>query len=132
MIINRFIQDYRHPRAPSMSNLFLERFSRLNSRSQNRTSSTFGLHVVWVQVVGKFAVLSPEVQLPKDARLNHLLLPRDGDFARGKISVELGVFVVHDHAFDGAEGAHVVDVFGVDHLWIRDKRRREHSFREAG
>lgn len=92
--------------------------------SEDHTSSTFALHVVRVEVVGQLAVLSPDVQLSEHARLDHLLLPGDRDVARSEVSVELGVLVVQDDAFDRAEGAHVVNIFGVDRPRIGDKRWR--------
>lgn len=77
------------------------------------------------QVVGQSAVGSPDCELPVDARLDHLLLPGDGDVPRGKLIKKLLVIVFQLHAFNRGEGPDVVDVLGINCLGVWHKRGRK-------
>lgn len=77
------------------------------------------------QVVGHRSVRTPHVQLAEDARLDHLLLPRDGDVSRRKLVEEHLVVVLQADPLHRGERAHVIQIFGVDGLGIRDERRRQ-------
>lgn len=68
------------------------------------------------QVVGQTAVCSPDCELAVDPRLDHLLLPGDGDVPRGELLEKLIVFVVQLHAFNRGEGPDVVDVLSINCL----------------
>lgn len=83
------------------------------------------------QVVGHRSVRTPHVQLAEDARLDHLLLPRDGDVSRRKLVEEHLVVVLQADPLHRGERAHVVQILGVDGLGIRDKRRRQNPCRAS-
>lgn len=83
------------------------------------------------QVVRQRAVGGPHCELAVDARLDHLLLPGDGDAPRGKRVIKVLVLISQLDAFDRGESPNVVDVLDINRVGVWHKGGREDPWWEG-